>query len=55
MKIRNHCYLVSGGVYGQLGNVWMVSHEEGCVLFDCGAPASYETIVENLAYWGIYT
>ncbi len=52
MKIRNRLYLVSGGVYGQLGNVWMVSHDKGIVLIDCGAPASYETILENLRYWG---
>lgn len=52
MKLRNRLYLVSGGVFGQLGNVWMVQHDDGVILFDCGAPAAYETIVENLNYWG---
>ncbi len=52
MKIRNSLYLVSGGVYGQLGNVYLVKHEEGCMLFDCGNPGAYETITGNLKYWG---
>ena len=52
MKIRNRLYMVSGGIYGQLGNVYMVEYGKGCFLVDCGSPASYETIVANIEYWG---
>ena len=52
MQIRKNLYLVSGGIYGQLGNVWMIPHEKGCVLIDCGSPDSYQTICRNLEYWG---
>ena len=53
MKLKNNLYLLSGGVYGQLGNVLAVKHEEGCFLVDCGNPGSFHTIVENLNYWGL--
>ena len=35
MKLKNNLYLLSGGVYGQLGNVLAVKHEEGCFLEHC--------------------
>lgn len=53
MQIRNNLFYVSGGLYGQLGNVYAIKHETGYVLIDAGTPAAYEIIVENLAYWGI--
>lgn len=53
MKIRNKLFYVSGGLYGQLGNVYAVGHAEGYFLIDCGTPAAYDTILENLRYWGI--
>lgn len=53
MKIRKDLYLLSGGYYGQLGNVYGIKYEEGCILFDCGREKSYQTIVENLSYWGM--
>lgn len=52
MKIRKSLYLVSGGIYGQLGNVYLLKHDNGCMLFDCGNPAAYDTILENMKYWG---
>ena len=53
MKIRNDLYLLSGGYYGQLGNVYGIRYDNGCILFDCGRENSYQTIVENLRYWGM--
>ena len=53
MKIRNDLYLLSGGYYGQLGNVYGIRYDNGCILFDCGREKSYQTIVENLRYWGM--
>ena len=53
MKIKKDIYYLSGGLFGQLGNVYAMKHEEGYVLFDCGNPNAYETIVENLEYWDI--
>ena len=53
MKIRNDLYLLSGGIYGELGNVYGVRYDNGCILFDCGREKSYRTIIENLRYWGI--
>ena len=52
MQVRNNLYIVSGGIYGQLGNVWMIPHDHGCILIDCGKPEAYETICRNLEYWG---
>lgn len=48
MKIRNKLFYVSGGLYGQLGNVYAVRHAEGYFLIDCGTPAAYDTILDNL-------
>lgn len=53
MKIRNNLFYLSGGLYGQLGNVYAFKHDNGYGLVDAGTPASYEKIVENLNYWGI--
>lgn len=53
MQIRKDLYLVSGGVYGQLGNVLAVRYQGGCFLVDDGNPEAFDTIVENLNYWGI--
>lgn len=53
MKIRKNLFYLSGGLYGQLGNVFGVKHKEGIFLVDAGNPESYNTIVENLNYWGI--
>ena len=51
MQIRNRLFLLSGGCFGQLGNVYGVAYENGWLLFDCGSPASYETICRNIDYW----
>lgn len=53
MKIKKDLFLVSGGIYGKLGNVCCVKHDHGAILIDCGSPDSYGTIIENLHYWGI--
>lgn len=53
MKIRNNLFYLSGGLYGQLGNVYAVKHTEGCFLVDAGNPGAYDVIVQNLNYWGI--
>lgn len=53
MRIRNRLPYVSGGLYGQLGNVYAIQHDEGCVLIDAGTPDAFDTIVRNLRYWGI--
>ena len=29
MKLREHLYLLSGGVYGKLGNVYALQHDSG--------------------------
>ena len=52
MRIRKNMYLLSGGIYGQLGNVWMVTYKGGCMLFDYGNPNAFTTIENNLNYWG---
>lgn len=53
MQIRRNLYMVSGGVYGQLGNVFAVRYQGGCFLIDDGNPEAYDTIVGNLRDWGI--
>lgn len=53
MRIRKNLLYLSGGLYGQLGNVFGVKHAGGIFLVDAGNPGSYGTIIENLNYWGI--
>lgn len=53
MKIREKLFYISGGLYGQLGNVFAIKHSDGYFLIDAGNPHAYHTIVENLHYWGI--
>lgn len=53
MKLRNRVYLLSGGVYGKLGNVYLVQHQEGYVMIDCGRFDALQTILDNLSYWKI--
>lgn len=53
MNIRKHLYLVSGGVYGKLGNVYVITHHDGYVMIDCGSYHALDTIKTNLAYWNI--
>ena len=36
MKLRKHLYLLSGGVYGKLGNVYALQHDSGYSRIDCG-------------------
>ena len=54
MKIREKLYLLSGGYYGQLGNVYGVEHSDGILLIDCGTSFAFETICQNLRYWGFH-
>lgn len=53
MQIRKKLYMVSGGPYGKLGNAWLVQHDEGYLLIDCGNPGAKETIQANLRHWDI--
>lgn len=53
MKIRERLFYLSGGLYGQLGNVYAVKHTDGYFLIDSGNPGAYGTIIDNLNYWGI--
>ncbi len=53
MQIKKDLYYVSGGLFGQLGNVYAIKHDDGYVLIDAGNPNACATILENLAYWGI--
>lgn len=53
MKLRDRVYVLSGGVYGQLGNVCLLQHSEGYLLIDSGNPNAYDTIIANLHYWNI--
>lgn len=53
MKIKENLYYVSGGLYGQLGNVYAMKHAHGYILIDCGTPSAYDQIVKNLKYWHI--
>lgn len=53
MQIRDGLYMVSGGVYGQLGNVYAIRYQGGCFLVDDGNPQAFDVIVENLNTWGI--
>lgn len=51
MKIRENIFLLSGGIYGQLGNVVGIRHKDGLILVDDGNPNAVDTIRENLQYW----
>lgn len=53
MMLRKNVFQVSGGIYGQLGNVFAVKHNDGCLLIDAGNPGAVDTIIQNLNYWGI--
>lgn len=53
MRLRNRVYLVSGGMFGKLGNVYLVQHAKGYIMIDCGRYDALSVILENLAYWGI--
>ncbi|ENY88681.1 hypothetical protein HMPREF1094_01133 [[Clostridium] innocuum 2959] len=53
MKLREHLYLLSGGVYGKLGNVYALQHDSGYILIDCGRYDALDIIRQNMAYWNI--
>ena len=53
MKSREHLYLLSGGVYGMLGNVYALQHDSGYILIDCGRYDALDIIRQNMAYWNI--
>lgn len=53
MKLRERLFLLSGGVYGKLGNVYAVRHDSGYILIDCGRYDALEIIRKNMAYWTI--
>ena len=53
MMIRKGLLQVSGGPYGQVGNVYAMQHDAGWLLIDSGNPDAFDTIVRNLRYWGV--
>lgn len=53
MKLKQRVYLLSGGMYGKLGNVYLVKHSEGYVMIDCGRYDALEVLCDTLSYWGI--
>ena len=53
MKLREHLYLLSGGIYGKLGNVYAVQYDGGYILIDCGRYDALDIIQKNMKYWGI--
>jgi len=53
MKLRKHLYLLSGGVYGKLGNVYALQHDSGYILIDCGRYDALDIIRQNMAFWNI--
>lgn len=53
MKLSKSVYLVSGGYYGYLGNVYALRGERSVALIDCGQAVASENIERSLRYWGM--
>lgn len=53
MRLSKSVYLVSGGYYGKLGNVYALEGENSIALIDCGQAAAAQTIEDSLRYWGL--
>lgn len=53
MHLSHSVYLVSGGYYGNLGNVYAIEGENSIALVDCGQPVAVDTIADSLRYWGL--
>ncbi|GAA3018559.1 MBL fold metallo-hydrolase [Tetragenococcus solitarius] len=53
MQIRKNIYQITGGMWGYLGNAYIVKYSEGYVMIDTGSPNALDSILENLNYWDI--
>lgn len=53
MKLSQSVYLVSGGYYGYLGNVYAIRGKNSVALIDCGQEVAAQNIEEQLRFWGM--
>ena len=53
MHVSNSVYVVNGGYYGNLGNVYAIRGKKAITLIDTGELGAVETIFRNLKYWGM--
>lgn len=53
MRLSDSVYLLSGGYYGLLGNVYAIRGKHSVALIDCGQVVAGKHIEEMLAYWGM--
>lgn len=53
MQISKSVYIVNGGYYGNLGNVYAVRGKESVLLIDTGELVAVNSILDTLRYWGI--
>lgn len=53
MKITNSVYLLSGGYYGTMGNVYAIKDGSCIILIDSGRCEHRDVILESMSYWGL--
>jgi glyoxylase-like metal-dependent hydrolase (beta-lactamase superfamily II) len=53
MQVSKSVYVVNGGYYGNLGNVFAIRGEKSIALIDTGELPAVETIFKSLKDWGL--
>lgn len=53
MKLTNSVYLLSGGYYGVMGNVYAIKDGDDLIMIDSGREEHRTVIRESMEYWGL--